>query len=453
MHSTEEIQVTVAPRRPGRPRLGRRRLILLGFTGGCLTLFLVWMWRVRSLDGLPDVGDPFDVAEALRPIEISDEDNAYVAYSEARRLLTRMTGAVWQVAWVKVTWSAAGPEVRAYLEANRPALEAWRAGTERPDALYHQPGTLAFDTLLPVVQDLRMLGRLAELEGSRLEEKGEMAEAWNWYNSVLRSSRHVGRHGLIIERMVGAAIFETSSRRITHWAADPRVDAALLRRALADTVEADALTAPLSDNVKLEYLICLRDLEELRVMVGEIPMPGGQNGWLEKAATSTGTKTHLQRARLRMTNDIERSRRVVRLLFANWLPQLDKLPALRAPIAIRKPTVIYASDPHAPPSAGGVAPEDLDAALGNTLFAQQFLRPPDRWPNGSSPWSGLAWEGDSGLAREPRRRAVLIVKLAAELYRRVHGKAPANAGALLGRYLTVLPGGIKVDDPIPAGID
>jgi hypothetical protein len=48
---------------------------------------------------------------------------------------------------------------------------------------------------------------------------------------------------------------------------------------------------------------------------------------------------------------------------------------------------------------------------------------------------------------------VLIVKLAAELYRREQGKPPANAGALLGRYLTVLPGGIKIDDPIPAGID
>jgi hypothetical protein len=413
------------------------------------------MWRVRALDGLPDVGDPFDVAAALRPIEISDEDNAYVAYSEARRLLARVTGTVRQFNWVKVTWSAAGPELRAYLESNRPALEAWRAGTERPDALYHQPGKLAFDTLLPVVQDLTMLCRLAELEGSRLEEKGEMAESWNWYKGTLRSSRHTGRHGLIIERMVGAAIFEMSSRRITHWAADPRVDGAMLRRALADVLEADALTAPLSDNMKLEYLICARDLEELRVMVDEIPMPGGKNGWLEKAATSTGTKSHLQRARLRMTNDVERSRRVVRLLFANWLPQLDKLAALRAPIAIRTPTVIYASDPNAPPSDGAVAvaPEDLDAAIGNTLFAQQFIRPPDQWSQGVAPWSGSAWEGNGALAREPRRRAVLIVKLAAELYRREQGKPPANAGALLGRYLTVLPGGIKIDDPIPAGID
>ena len=57
------------------------------------------------------------------------------------------------------------------------------------------------------------------------------------------------------------------------------------------------------------------------------------------------------------------------------------------------------------------------------------------------------------LAREPRHRAVLIVKLAAEVYRREHTKPPAMAGALLGPYVRVLPQGIEPDDPIPAGLD
>jgi hypothetical protein len=441
-----------APRQFGLFRLTRRRVLVLGIAVVCIAATSVWMWRMRSLDGLPDVGDPFDVAQALRPIEIPDEDNAYVAYSEAKRLLAKMPEGVRQVAWVQVTWSAAGADVRAFLEANRPALAAWRAGTERPEALYHQPGKIAFDTILPVVQDLRMLGRLADLEGTRFEEKGAMAEAWNWYKSILRSSRHVGRHGLLIERMVGAAIFETSSRRITHWAADPRVDAALLRRALADVLEADALTAPLSDNMKLEYLICLRDLEELRVTVNEIPMPGGQNGWLERLAVSTGTKPRLQRARLRISNDVERSRRVLRLLFANWLPQLDKSAAERAPIAIAKPTVIYASDPNALRQRPAIAPEELDGAIDQTLLARHFFRSVEQFPQ-KPLWSGAAWEGNGSLAREPRWRAVLIAKLAAELFRREQGKPPANAGALLGSYLKKLPEGIKKEDPIPAGID
>ena len=188
-------------------------------------------------------------------------------------------------------------------------------------------------------------------------------------------------------------------------------------------------------------------------MTDEIPMPGGQSGWFEQIARLTGTKTSLQRIRFRATNDVERSRRVLRLLFANWLAQVDKPAGRRAPIAIPKPTLIYAADPSAPQAARAIAPADLDAAIGHTFLAQQYIRPMFWVPDGPVGWAGWAWEGESSLAREPRRRAVLIVKLAAELYRRERGKSPANAGALVGDYLKELPVGIAREDPIPAGIE
>jgi hypothetical protein len=428
-------------------------LLSLGFAIACCSVLAIWIAGMRSTEGLPDVGDPFDVALARRPLELPDDDNAYVSYSDARRLLTKYPDAIRKVDWVKLTWSTAGKDVRDYLVANRPALEAWRAGTERPDALYHQPGKLAADTVLPVVQDLRTLLRLAELEGTRLEEQGAMGQAWAWFKAMLRSSRHVGRHGVLIERLNGAFMLESASRRINHWAADPRVDATLLRRALADALAADALTFPLSENLKLDYLIGLRDLDELRVMTNEIPMPGGVNGWFEQAANATGMKTSFQRIRFQVTNDVERSRRILRLLFANWLPQLDRPAALRAPIAVSKPTLIYAPDPSAPPAARAIAPEDLDAAIGRTSLAQQFFCPGFWAPQASAPWRANTWEGTGPLAREPRRRAVLILKLASELYRREHAKPPANAGVLVGGSLKELPAGITPDDPIPDGID
>jgi hypothetical protein len=432
----------------------RFRVFVLAVVATLAAMSGVSIWRMRSLGDLPDVGDPFDVAAARQLVVMSDDDNAFVQYKEARRQLTRLTDVARSVDWPKLTWSRAGKGVRDYLEANRPALETWREGTERPDAMYHQPGEMAADTLLPVVQDLRSLGRLAALEGSRHEEQGEMEAAWIWYKAMLRSSRHVGRHGVLIERLVGAAVFEESARRIVHWAADSKVDAALLHRALADVQGADTLTVPISDTMKLDYIVCLRDLAELRVMVTEIPMPGGPNGLLEKIVAASGAKSQVQRVRLRATNDVERSRRILRLLYANWLPQVDKRADQRARIAIRKPTLIYAADPNAPPTSRVVAPEDLDRAIGQTLLAQQFFRP-SYWSEaqGGAPWSGWAWEGDRPLAREPRRRAVLIVKLAAELYRRERGKLAANAGSLLEGYLKELPEGIKLDEPIPAGID
>ena len=123
---------------------------------------------------------------------------------------------------------------------------------------------------------------------------------------------------------------DQAARRILHWSADPRVDAALLRRALNDVLIADALTPPMSETMKLGYLVYLRELEELRATPGEIPLPGGPDGWLDKAVSWAGVKNQVQRARLMASNDVERSRRVLRLLHANWLAQVDKPAGERA---------------------------------------------------------------------------------------------------------------------------
>ena len=77
-------------------------------------------------------------------------------------------------------------KVRDYLETNRPALEKWREGTERPEALYHQSGEITVDTFLPMAQHLGTFGRLASLEGSRWEEQGAMDKAWSWYKAMPR---------------------------------------------------------------------------------------------------------------------------------------------------------------------------------------------------------------------------------------------------------------------------
>jgi hypothetical protein len=408
---------------------------------------------MRNLDDLPDVGDPFDVALAVQPISVRDEDNAYVSYIAARRMLATSTTAIDRLMRKTSNWSSADQKLRDYLEKNRPALETWRQGSERPEAIYHQAAETAADTTLPMAQYLRTFSRLASFEGSRLEEQGAMDEAWLWYKAMLRASRHLGRHGLLIERQMGAYDHEQAARRILHWAADPRVNATLLRRALSDALVADALTPPMSESMKLGYVICLRELEEKRQTLGEIPLPGGPNGWLDKAVTAAGVRNQAQQARLRATNDVERSRRVLRLVYANWLAQVDRPAQERAPIAIQKPNVIFAADPSAPPAASAIAPEDLQAAVDQTLLAACFFRPRSWSTSSRDAWSEWYWQPSGLLAREPRRRAVLIVKLAADLYRREQGKPPAKVAALLGGYLKELPRGIGRDERIPDGID
>ena len=425
-------------------------LRLLGFVvAGLATVTAVSIWRIRSLDGLPDVGDPFDVAAALRPIDLPDEQNAYVAYAAADSVRFRWPQELAKVDFKTLTWSS-GQSVRDFVDQKRPALELWREGSERPDALYHQLRAIAADTLLGLAQDMRFLAVLAGVEGSRLEEEGAMGEAWTWYRAMLRFSRHVERHGGLIERHIGVAVHELATRRILHWSADPRVDGKQLRQALDDTLAADALTPPLSDALKYEYLMYLRDTDELRVMITEVPLPGGKGGILEGLTSQLGIRDSFQRIRLRANNDVERSRRAMRLLFANWLAQVDRPAAQRAPVAVREPIVIYEADPTAPPAAHAVSPEFLLKTIDRNPLLRTILHFDE--PN-YRPYQSKVWEGDGPLARERRRRSVLIVRLAAEVYRREHAAAPTTAGALLGPYLKELPEGIAPTDPIPGSVD
>ena len=61
------------PERPSKPR--RRRPWAVALT--VLVMIAVFAtWRATSLSGLPDVGDPFDVA-AYADVKVPDERNAF----------------------------------------------------------------------------------------------------------------------------------------------------------------------------------------------------------------------------------------------------------------------------------------------------------------------------------------------------------------------------------------
>jgi hypothetical protein len=301
-----------------------------------------------------------------------------------------------------------------------------------------------------MLDEAAVLTGMAALEGSRLEQAGAMDDAWEWYRAILRCSRLVGRHGCLAQRILGANIHALAARLIVRWAADPRVGAGLLRRALHDTLAADTLTPPVSEAVKIGHLLCLRSLEsvtsyqKMMLSLGRpYPLFGGrQNGLLDQLLPWT-VKVPLQRFRVAMSNEVERSRRAIRLLDANWLAQADRPPGRQAPLAMRRPTWIHANDPTAPAAARAVSPEVLARAIDRLEIT--FLLDSGNDP-GDPPW------GERGeLTRERRRRSALIVRLAAEVYRREHGEPPASAGALLDSILKELPEGIAADDPIPAG--
>ena len=135
---------------------------------------------------------PFDVA-AFRAVRIpEDRDAAFLLREAEERVSRRMPNLSFAARRLAPAyqWSAAAPELRDWVTANRDALELFRDASERPDATVHP--ALDRDHFIHSIGDLVPL---AFFEASRLEQRGEMAEAWNWYRAIFRVKLHVMRRG------------------------------------------------------------------------------------------------------------------------------------------------------------------------------------------------------------------------------------------------------------------
>jgi hypothetical protein len=429
---------------------GRRRLALLALYALIVATAAVLAWRASRLSGIPDIGDPFDT-DRLLAWKVPDERNAYVFYRKAHeaihhdheveKTLPGYRGGAY-------TGQALSARETAYLEANAPALRLWREGTERPEAQYYRMAELNIVTPLDVVHSLRHFARLALLEGSRCESRGDMAGAWGWYRAVLRSSWHCGARGVLVERLIGYALHAVARARILTWAADPRVDATLLRRALADLREVEAMATPTSEAIKAEYLSIKGELANPEHLI-ELAL---RDDWGADAGLDgrewTAHLRALRRATWFLQNEPERSKRLWQLAFANILAYCDAPPAERpAMLPIEQPwskataaanqAAIFDAPIPTPPGTSGVSPSSLKRKIESAGLARTLMIP------------AVAVLRTADGARSGR--AALVVGVAKELYAREHGRPPESASALVGPYLDRLPEGYVDPEATPGG--
>ena len=300
-------------------QLGRAMFVLaigLGLAGTALAI-----WWLTSLDGLPDIGDPFDVA-AMRAFSIPDDQNAFIFFRRANEELGRWPLSPPEEARaVTVAWSKADPKVRAWVEANRSALGLFLQGAERSDGISRRPGEpysgRYSDELGP-----HHLTLLALLEGRRRAEEGDMAGAWDCYRAALRATVHSARRGGITERYFAGIHHGWLRKPVQTWAADLRTTIPQLRRALEEAVESRPRPAWHAFSLKIEYLDWMRDLERARHPV----FYALQEEWtyhLGDMELPRDLTVPLYHARRFLLREPERSRRAIRLLFANWLAHFE----------------------------------------------------------------------------------------------------------------------------------
>ncbi len=227
------------------------------------TLAIRWL---TSLNGLPDIGDPFDVA-AFRTFRLPDDQNAFTYFRRAWKAAEPVYGG---------GWSETNPEFRAFVEANRPAVELFIKGAEQPDGISGPVGeplpgenNSDLDAAYPLQASSWGLIGMTLMEGGLREERGDMTGAWDCYRAVLRMMAHVRRRERLKDRVRVTLWLPVLQKHLATWAADPRTTNHQVRRALEDVVECRPMPEWDAFTLKIEYLDLMRFLDR-RV----VPPPG-----------------------------------------------------------------------------------------------------------------------------------------------------------------------------------
>ncbi|MEX0704388.1 MAG: hypothetical protein WD069_19970 [Planctomycetales bacterium] len=368
-------------------------------------LIAAFVHRHQRLSGVPDPGDPFSDVAAGPDVPREENENAYWNYDGAANRLVEADALVRSELddAVEGGWDAATPNVREWVAKNRPALDAWKAGADKPRFRFDEamlemrlPRADFFDRLFDLAQ-------AACLEGARLQSEGNVEDAWNWHRAVIRCSRHCGQYGLLRERIVGAKMHERAAYGIRQWSADPRVTEALLERALEDVQQDDRLTPATESLLREEYRLAMLRLDD------------------PTQAAGGGSVHGLGRVLLYFMNEPEHSRRVVRHVFANWRGELGEPLAARGTVGWKLPRL------HEPPPDRPDAPSvaQIREWLDESILAHDVL------PSIS--------EADAEILNERVRQGALLVALAAQRAHRRDARFPERAEDLLGGPLEALP--------------
>jgi hypothetical protein len=222
------------------------------------------VYRSTQFAGIPPIDQLVDPEIDGRVVMPGDE-KAFTFYRRASLLLPAITTSIDDGIGVTAIdrgedWAVVPVDVRDHLKKCKPALAEWKLGTELDDGHYLDVADFDYSTRLPVVQDLRRFARVAGLQMLRCQDEGETREAWTWLRAALRSSRHAGKHGVAIERLVGASIHSRTARAVVHWASWDEVSSEQLAKALGDLREIYRLTAATSATMKAEAILASNSL-------------------------------------------------------------------------------------------------------------------------------------------------------------------------------------------------
>jgi hypothetical protein len=427
-----------------------RRLRILRALGGLallgllVTALAIGAYRTVRMLGLPDVGDPFG-PPAPRPTSTPDSENADILYKlalDSLKSVRKLDDLRGRQLDLRVTWAQADPALRQWVRDNAQASALFRQAAELSGASREPRPTTRRGPLSGADEPYFELRLLARLNASRLEARKDMAAAWPWYRAALAATYDYGRDMEEFGRFHAQGTRTSIAIPINAWAEAPEVNAAMLRQALDDLISLQKRIPSDLSTFEAAYHRLMREIDEGRwssprnaapwtVGFGgyEVPMNLAEPWWW---------------GRRFLDNEPERSRRVIRLAFANWRAQFAQPAELRPKPALKvvvkrdgssSSIEFFPAGPNAPEAARRMSPHRLAAWFETTDDAMVPL---------AEFWSTF----QAARLREHAGEGALLVHLAEQLYLRERGELPPNLEALVGPYLKSLPddGSSEVDD-------
>jgi len=260
-----------------------RPLVLIPVTLVLLAILAPVIYRSTRFTGIPDL-EEIVTKDDVRA-HVDDQENAFSFYKSAVTMLppTKLDLSVGMIAVTKGRgWKVVPQSVREFLPTTDNAMAEWRLGTECDQGVYVDVASADFAALIPVTQEMRQFGRLAVLRALKSLDEGNTEEAWKWLRAMMRSSRHTGQHGFIIERLVGVALHRMTAETMALWATHENVTEVDLQNALQELREIDKLTARNSTSLKTEYISGTNSISKPEALNGLINydrgIPDGSRG-------------------------------------------------------------------------------------------------------------------------------------------------------------------------------
>ncbi|MEX0728580.1 MAG: hypothetical protein WD065_20065 [Planctomycetaceae bacterium] len=304
-------------------------------------------------------------------------------------------------------WPTATPEIHQWVADNRPALERWKAGTEKPDFLWQQPKDLHLSSNI-ILAESRTLVRLAQLQNSRCLTEQNTKEAWIWCRALLRSSRQIGFHGTVFQRMIGSAYHAVSTMCIMDLAQHPATTEALLQEMLDEVHRVYLQTVPQSVYIQCDYLTYKNLLRDSDAMA-EFIKPG-------KGVTK------MDEIQIAFAQKFGYEPRMGFLVFqqytANILDQID------LPVKDRQPRIgileLFEPDPARRYPPGTLSPSEIENVFLKSILARESLKKLHAYKS-----------VDESCLREESRQYALELWLALQIFERINGNFPDDLSDLV----------------------